>query len=516
MKNKFKMDMRFIVLGCMIGILVDVGIIFWHMWQVTPLCDSFVVELGRNVSLDPNDYFAGREWSVEKAEIDISEVVLTEPGSYFVYGRHGLDTYTYTVLIQDTTPPEIKEKNGTIYLQAGIEYTPYDLIDRVTDISGSVDLRIQAEGQDSNTLTYEETGTYTAVVKATDPSGNMAESQVTFLVDTAPEITGMLAAYVTPGSVVSLEKFTHGLMAYDEVDGELTEKILIDTSAVDWNTEGDYKVVYSVADGYGLVGVSYSDVHILSADRLQEAINTHQINRFDQIIEGAYNLYDSGYYEEDDPKLIMETMEPTFVRIYPSENSFGSGFIIEITDDSVIICTNQHVTTNKKTVEVYFHNGFHAQGNVVAAEVKIDTAFVEVPFNNITQELLDSLMTVHIDMEYWESLENQEPLTLCVRTINEKGSVWRDRTGTLAQKMGNLPEFAIGYRGMKVTEMTEVNLNLYHGSSGSAILDGHGYLIAMTDIYTYDENRKTRQWGVPLRYILNYYEEVMGRPANYR
>lgn len=515
-KKAAKMSKKTIAAGCMIGLSAVCGIIFGHLWKVTPLSDSFIVELGENVSLQPGDYFSGRAWSVEKAEIDLSEVVLTEPGSYSVYGYHGLETYTFTVIIQDTTPPEITEKTGVIYLQAGNEYTPYDLIDTVTDLSGNVDLWIEAEGQVTKILSYEDTGTYTVIVRATDPAGNTAECQVTFLVDTAPEITGMQEAYVAEGCEVSLEEFAQGVTAYDEIDGELTEQILIDTSAINWNTAGEYQVIYSVTDGYGLTGVNYSNVYVLSADQLQEAINTHRINRFNQIIEGAYNLYDAGYYEDDDPEFIMEAMKPAFVRINMSETIHGSGFIIEITDDSIMICTNQHVVKNKETMEVCFHNGVHAWGNVVASEERLDIGFVEVPFDNITPELLDSLLTVHIDMDYWNALENRDPISLCMRTLNEDGSVWHDRTGMLVQKVGEQPEFvARYYPGQEVPLMTEVYLDFYTGCSGSAILDGHGNLIAMAAAVT-EEDDEIREWAVLLSDILNYYEEVMGRTANYK
>ena len=510
------MSKKSIIVGCVIGFLAIGGIVFWNMWKITPLSDSFVVELGDSVSAEPADYFAGKEWSVEKTEIDLSEIVLTEPGSYLAYGYHGFETYKFTVNIQDTTPPQITEKTGAIYLQAGKEYTPYDLIDTVTDISGNVDLQIEAEGQESKILSYQDTGTYTVIVRATDPSGNTAESQVTFLVDTAPEITGMQTAYVAQGNEVSLEEFAQGMAAYDEVDGELTEQILIDTSAVDWNTEGKYQVIYSAVDGYGLIGVGYSDVYVLSADRLQEAINTHQINRFDQIIEGAYNLYDAGYYEEEDPAFIMETVKPALVRIDINETTHGSGFIIEITDDAVIICTNQHVVTKRETLDIFFHNGFHTQGNVVAGEERLDIGFVEVPLDDITPELLDSLFTVHIDTEYWNSLENREPISLCMRTLNEDGSVWRDRIGTLAQKVGEQPEFvASWYPGQEVPLMTEVYLEFFPGCSGSAILDGHGNIIAMAAAVT-EEDGEIREWAVLLPDILNYYEEIMGRAVNYQ
>ena len=47
-----------------------------------------------------------------------------------------------------------------------------------------------------------------------------------------------------------------------------------------------------------------------------------------------------------------------------------------------------------------------------------------------------------------------------------------------------------------------------HGDSGSAILDGHGNLIAMAYAYT---GSPTRYWCVPLDAILDCYTEITGR-----
>ena len=174
------------------------------------------------------------------------------------------------------------------------------------------------------------------------------------------------------------------------------------------------------------------------------------------------------------------------------------------------------MVTDKKGLEICFYNGVHAWGNVIDSDERLDIGLVEVPLNNITPKLLDTLLTVHIDMGYWDALENRDPISLCMRTLNVDGSIWHDRTGIMLQKVGKQPEFvADWYPGQEVPLMTEVYLDFFPGCSGSAILDGHGNLIAMAAAVT-DEDGEIREWAVLLSDILDYYEEIMGRAANYQ
>lgn len=223
---------------------------------------------------------------------------------------------------------------------------------------------------------------------------------------------------------------------------------------------------------------------------------------------------DAGYYEEDNVEFIMEQMEPAFVRVVrDDENSYGSGFILEITDTQMVICTNRHVVGSFKKADIYFHEGSFAEGTVVDRDSKIDIALITVELAHISQELLDTLMTVHVDFEYWKSLGNEEHISVCMRTINEKGKVWRDRSGKMAYKENNYGHILdiLKTRG----DMTVVDLSLYRGCSGSAILDGHGNFISMATMTL--RERKGGKWentylGVTLPKILTFYEKAMGRP----
>lgn len=100
---------------------------------------------------------------------------------------------------------------------------------------------------------------------------------------------------------------------------------------------------------------------------------------------------------------------------------------MEITGTQIIICTNRHVLSSNKKADIYFHEGSFAEGTVIGRDSNIDIALISVELEDISRELLDTLMTVHVDAEYWKNLGNEEHISLCMRTINEKGKVWRDR-----------------------------------------------------------------------------------------
>lgn len=493
-----------------LGILAVVC--FLHIWKVTPICEGYTLELGQEVSQDPFDYLEGYDFIVERIRVDASAVNLKQPGTYQVSCTHGRKVFTYEIVIQDTIAPELTIQEKDFIFLRGRQYTVYDLVESATDLSGQVDVTLVQDDRERMDLVYKQNGQYEVTVKAADASGNETLQQVPVIVDTPPEISGMREYYLATGYEQSQETLATGIVAEDETDGDLTAAVVIDTSGVDWNIAGAYQVAYTVEDQYGFEASSYADVYVMERDALQEEIDTHRINRFDFVIDGAYNIYDAGYYEEDDVDFIREQMEPAFLRIRKSANAYGSGFILEITDTQIVICTNRHVVGSNKKADIYFHEGSHAVATVVDRDSDIDIALLTVELADINEELLDTLMTVHVDTEYWKSLDNEADISVCMRTINDNGKVWRDREGTLRYKENSYGDVlaVMDKRGL----MTVVDMSLYNGCSGSAILDGHGNLICMATLIL--KQRVNGSWirtncGVTLPKILSFYEETMGK-----
>lgn len=263
---------------------------FLHIWKVTPVCEGYTLELGESVSDNPFDYLSGYDFIVKKIQVDISGVNLMQPGTYRVVCNHGWEEFIYEIVIQDTTPPELTlQEKDFIFLQ-GKQYTVHDLVQTATDLSGQVAVTLVMNEQERPDFAYKQNGQYQLVVKAIDASGNETLQQVPIIVDTPPEISGMQVFYLATGYEQTLETLAAGVVAEDETDGDLTEDIVIDTGAVDWDSEGVYQAFYTVEDQYGFGARAEAEIHVLSRDALQEEIASHQINRFDYVIDGAYNL----------------------------------------------------------------------------------------------------------------------------------------------------------------------------------------------------------------------------------
>ena len=132
---------------------------------------------------------------------------------------------------------------GDTYVEPG--YAAHDSQDG--DITGSV---IVTGTVDTGTV-----GSYQRTYTITDSNSNTAEeirtvevvyegSPVITLLGDNPYTTSWGVAYAEPGAV-----------AWDELDGELTDAIVIDDSTVDTNTAGSYQVTYDVQNSLAVPAV---------------------------------------------------------------------------------------------------------------------------------------------------------------------------------------------------------------------------------------------------------------------
>ncbi len=468
-----------------------------------------VYEVGMTVSEDVHDYVTGNSKALEKAAVDVSKVNPKRAGEYPVVVKQGLYRYEYMICIVDTTAPQLICGEGPFILEKDKSYDLDFFEVEASDLSGQVTVGLSYEGAEEqkdykSDISYNDTGYFILQIQASDASGNLCRQQIQVLVDDGPEIIGVKDIYQVPDWKVD---YLEGVQSVDFLDGDLTDTIEVDTSEVDCTKPGLYTIRYLNADRYGFETVAEATVCVIEPKQLQEKINTHQINRTDCRIEGALNSYDSGFYETDDVTRVLENTEPAVVGICPEKGYWGSGFIMEINAEEVIVCTNQHVLENYSKADIFFHDGSKARGQIAGTVYDQDIGFVKVKVEDLSEELLNTLRTVHINRTYWEKLEENAELSLCMRTIAQDGSVWRDRTGILLDKTTKVPE-GIYYRS--VDPITEMDLKLFHGCSGSAVLDGYGNLIAMAAAHT-----EERYFGIYLTNILDAFEEVFGREVYY-
>ena len=69
------------------------------------------------------------------------------------------------------------------------------------------------------------------------------------------------------------------------------------------------------------------------------------------------------------------------------------------------------------------------------------------------------------------------------------------------------------YRSLNL--MTRMDMNVFAGSSGSAVFDGHGRLMGMVVMRVSRGGKYISFWAITLEDILGFYEETFDEAANY-
>ncbi len=490
------------MLSAFLILAIALGAFFFYrgMYRVEPVFSQATYELGDPISTDLEDYLKGSDWSVGLGELDLSGVDRSRAGTYEAMVRHGSDEYSYQITIEDTVAPEILLREEPVYLAVNRRYTAEEVIAGVQDEDTWVQLFFAENGHSQDVICFQETGSFSCVVVAEDTSGNRSQAVLWVTVDNPPEIAGVQDIYMKVGSQVD---FLEYVTATGRRDGSLTDQIQVDDTGVDLAKEGVYWLSYRVEDSRGIEETCDAKVVVASAADLQEMIGRRQINRNSHRIIGAANPYDSGASGQDDIEEALEYMRPAFVQLYHRSDtgySSGSGYIMEITEDNIFICSNRHVVEKYDSWDIYFHDGTKVKGEAVGTCTGYDVGVVVLSRAEVPEEVLEGLMTVHIDQAYWSGLDDEQ-IDLGLERIDRGGGILHTTTGSLVKVK---QEFDWNDR----KEQTEVTVRLEHGDSGSAVVDGYGNLICMAFAYSEDP---LRYWCVPLDGILEGYESITGR-----
>jgi hypothetical protein len=182
-----------------------------------------------------------------KEKSDLSSASLVEPlvipdkiGVYPAKVKINDVVYDSSIQVTDMVPPKATAVNQTVWQNDEIEASLFvtDIID-VTNVTASY-------AQDPD---FSKPGNQTVQVKLTDEGGNetIIEAVLTVIQDTEPPaIYGVKDNTIYINTPVSFKKDVY---VYDNRDGEIDFKV--DSSQVNQNKPGTYKVIYIATDSSG-------------------------------------------------------------------------------------------------------------------------------------------------------------------------------------------------------------------------------------------------------------------------
>jgi subtilisin-like proprotein convertase family protein len=181
---------------------------------------------------------------------------------------------------------------GGTYSEPG--YTAVDSVDG--NLTSSVTVNTSA-------LNTNVAGSYLVTYRVTDAAGNSASITRWVNVTNEPDTTAPVITLIgnNPIDVALGSTYSDpGFSAIDNVDGNITANVVVNSSAVDMNTEGNYLVTYDVTDSAGNAASRVTrTVNVINQpDTTAPVINLLGANPLEILQGGSYS--EPGYSATDD------------------------------------------------------------------------------------------------------------------------------------------------------------------------------------------------------------------------
>ena len=184
----------------------------------------------------------------------------------------------------DTQSPTITSKEVKAEYGDTLHYS--DLVSVTDDSSNEITLSVvnsEVDGittdEDNKTIALSAVGTFEITVSAADESGNVSEAKVSIVVE--DHVQPVLSLSQTTFSLTAGDatpNYANVASANDNVDGDLTASISVDSSKVNCNAAGTYEVIYTVSDSSGNVTVHTATVTVAPKPQPASSNNTSSNN----------------------------------------------------------------------------------------------------------------------------------------------------------------------------------------------------------------------------------------------
>ena len=441
---------------------------------------------------------------VKFAAIDTS-ILGSHQITYEVRDASGnLTTQTVTLRVVDNVAPVIA---GYRNLTFRVFDTPSFLWRNIT-VNDNVDGDLLSEIEiDASLVDMDVLGTYDLTYSVTDTAGNTATVIVTVTVKdfSAPEFTLIQTIYYLEGD--DEPEYTDYVTAVDNYDGDLTDAISFDDSAVDLNTVGSYNIMMTVFDSSGnketkvlvLVVPDPANVSVVNEDIASFDFGQTPINSTLPISELGTNgssitweSLEKGFLTNDGrpiaPGIGEPAVEVVIVGTFTYEDYVKvvefNVFVAPLSEIDLDLATKttydyialgkEYVTENT-TLDAYFTT----TGNVPYVDIESILAAADgaIDFAELRFDFVDPILTISYDVEYEDIQGNMVMETLEAQfnfTENTVTTASMDFFNYYVQSTTTNYSDGLVYTGADFVEPTEVVFDLGFYGFDLVILDDNG------------------------------------------
>lgn len=181
------------------------------------------------------------------------------------------------------------------------------------------------------------------------------------------------------------------------------------------------------------------------------------------------------------------------------ENAYGSGIILQMTSEQIIIASNRHVLNywEDDTGYVEFYQGYITDGYILGISGQYDIGFLAVDNEQLGYQALQSLYYARCNEDAYQKLQVRDEI-FCVGGIQETEDFYPGIVEYLWVYIDELEGYMLRAYG-----------NAIPGMSGGGTFDTKGNLVGM--VTASSKNFETA--SIPLPVLLEAYEEMTGNTS---
>ncbi|MBO0474878.1 DUF5011 domain-containing protein [Enterococcus ureasiticus] len=221
----------------------------------------------------------------------------------------------------ETSKPVINYQEGIVVVK-GSAFNPYQYFEVLDSLDPAVSVYVDTTAIDTSVI-----GPQSFIVVATNKFGNSTVEKIPIYIASQPVLTASTETIHVPiGTEFQPLQY---VQSTDEIDGNLTDNIVVSNSTVDMEQEGVYSVRYVVQNSYGIMASLALQVMVVNeAPTIYAPPVTTEINQVFNPLEGVTAVaYNGEVIQVTEANIVANTVdihtEGTYFVTYQISDRFG-------------------------------------------------------------------------------------------------------------------------------------------------------------------------------------------------
>ncbi|MCL2865156.1 MAG: trypsin-like peptidase domain-containing protein [Lachnospiraceae bacterium] len=212
--------------------------------------------------------------------------------------------------------------------------------------------------------------------------------------------------------------------------------------------------------------------------------------------------------------LSAQQVQDWFGNIHTQENeSAGSGFIIAMEEDELLIVTNDHVISGSDTISITFYDGTILDADVKGSSPDYDLAIVAVSMDHISAETLEVIAVATIGDS--NQLRMGEP---AIAIGNSLGYGQTVTTGVISalNRVSQAPSFDLSGGMSADMELIQTDAAINPGNSGGPLMNAVGEVIGINSAKLVGATIEGVGYAIPISDVADILDNLMAQTTRPR